>query len=336
MSTGTALDMNMNMTSLAEVGVILANTLTTTKKTDIYTQMAALHRILISLDVDGEKEKESKTEDATAYFPSLKACLVKLISSSEINACKHNGEILQSMAIRQEWIGCVVLLLAQDSNSNNDRPSVQGSAGVSLTIEYVIQQCIDVIFGKKTGTSVPSLRSAAMDLLVDLFSDINNKNQCRAKKILKMRTNICAPWSTLPHNIIHSVYKNWFRISQVNGSLRAAAVRLLNSVASGCISYQKSLQSTNESGEKSFCSDLISEKFLLLLMKLVKRALEDRNTEVRMEASKLSSTLAIAAIVSNRTKGSVSRAKTMSDPFNLQYLDEILQLSLQNIDDVST
>ena len=326
-----------NMTSLAEVGVILANTLTTNKKTDIYTQMAALHRILSSIDdetMDGEKKESKESDDLAAYFPSLKACLVKLISSSEPNTCKHNGEILQSMAIRQEWIGCVVLLLALDSNSNEQSPT-QGNAGINLSTEHVISQCSDVALGKKAGTSVPALRSAAMDLLVNIFSDINHRKQHQSKKLKEMRTSICAPWSTLTYDIIHFIYKYWFRISQTNGSLRASAVRLSNSILLGCIFYQKSLQDAKKE-DNYVLGDLIPEKSLILFIKLIKRSVDDKSIEVRMETARLSSSLSEATIVSNRTKGAVSRSKTTIEPFNLQYLDELLQISLQNIDDVST
>jgi len=330
-----------NVSSLAEVGVILANCLHTDKIPEIYTQMAALRRILREFHNREEKNWNDEDEDehgAVAYVPSLTSCLVKLISSTEVNASRLNGIILQSVPVRKEWIGCILLLLSLSAaEEERARKNRRGKSKMGLNTaenvsdpEVLVMLCMDVVLGRG---SVPSLRPAALELAIGIFQDEDYSSGA-------LRAKLCTPWSTLPFNLALLIQKNLMKISPNNGSVRASCIRLISSIVHGFISVQKTLSGVENGLVDNigfFKEDIIPIKTLNIYMKILKRVVEDKSEEVRFEGAMLASALAESAIVSNVSKKRQSRSsKREEERYNLAYLDDILLLSLKNIDDGSS
>ena len=305
--------------------------------------MAALRRILGDFHNQHEHWNDDEDDDehdgAVAYLPSLTSCLVKLISSTEVNASRLNGIILQSVPVRKEWIGCILLLLslsaAEEERARKYRRS-KSKMGAAAAVENVsdpevlVMLCMDVVLGRG---SVPSLRCAALELVIGIFEDDDYSSGA-------LRAKLCTPWSTLPFDLAVLIQKNLMKISPNNGSVRASCVRLISSIVHGFISVQKTLSGVENGlvdNSGFFKEDIIPIKTLNIYMKILKRVVEDKSEEVRFEGAMLASALAESAIVSNVSKKRQSRSSNREEEkYNLAYLDEILLLSLKNIDDGSS
>ena len=306
--------------------------------------MAALRRILGDFHNQHEHwqhhEHDDEHDGAVAYLPSLTSCLVKLISSTEVNASRLNGIILQSVPVRKEWIGCILLLLslsaAEEERARKYRRNSKSKMGGAAAVENVsdpevlVMLCMDVVLGRG---SVPSLRSAALELVIGIFEDDDYSSGV-------LRAKLCTPWSTLPFDLAVLIQKNLMKISPNNGSVRASCVRLISSIVHGFISVQKTLSGVENGlvdNSEFFKEDIIPIKTLNIYMKILKRVVEDKSEEVRFEGAMLASALAESAIVSNVSKKRQSRSSNREEEkYNLAYLDEILLLSLKNIDDGSS
>ena len=103
----------------------------------------------------------------------------------------------------------------------------------------------------------------------------------------------------------------------------------------GYIVAQSKLKHVNY--EREFLNeDAVAEKALVEVIKVLKRASDDKASEARLEAAKLASVLAPVLAVSPRApRGRLSPKKATAPSLNLTYFEDVFLVSLKNVDDVS-
>ena len=307
-----------NKISLEEVGAMLATLLTdTSNNREIFTQMSLLHNLLAAhyytetrdVSTDENKSQTKGNNETDPYIqsaPSLLACLEKLLA---IDRQTENARLLQSVPIRNKWVSSILLL-------HQIYPQIEKQ-------QEIVKHCMDIISTKKILVNAASIRRSAIELMAALFSTEN-----------EVTTKMCVPWMTLPFEIVQCVQsKAYYKCT--DGPMRASCVDLVQKVVRGCIIAQSKLKHVDY--EREFLNqDAVAEKTLVEVIKVLKRASDDKASEARLEAAKLASVLAPVLAVSPRApRGRLSPKKATAPSLNLTYFEDVFLVSLKNVDDVS-